>query len=73
MANTLLRIPITGNAIDVETTVIPLKAGEITVLSLESSVTGKLTIGTSGDNLLITFQKGPHDTPVIIDDPPGNR
>ncbi len=71
MANTLVRIPITGNFIDIETTIIPLKAGEIAVLSLETTETGKLTIGTSGDNLLVSFQKGPHDSPVIDDPPAG--
>jgi hypothetical protein len=70
MANTLIRVPITGNAIDIDTVVVPTVAGEIVVLSLEPSVTGKVTIGTSGDGVLITFQKGPHDSGAGIENPP---
>ena len=68
MANQLIRIPISGNAIDVETTEIETVAGEIVVVTFEPSVTGKLTIFTSGDSVGVAYQEGPHE----IDVPPGS-
>ncbi len=72
MPDTLIRVPITGNAVDIATTEIELAAGLIVVLSLEAGVNGKLTLGSASDGILILFEKGPHGGPETKDPPPGD-
>ena len=70
MADSIIRVPISGDSIDVPTTEVEVAAGELVVVTLEASVAGKITLGSSDGQMVVLFQKGPHTVP-IIDPPPG--
>lgn len=71
MANSIIRVPISGDSINVATTEVEVAAGDLVVVTLEASVAGKITVGGSDGGVLVVFQKGPHTVPVP-DPPPGD-